>query len=220
LRTTYFGHAFFLVEGEDGPAIAIDPFDESIGYRVPSVSADFVLASHDHFDHANVGAVQGNPKVLVGSAGLGHHELAGATVTGVATRHYDDPASAARGDNTVYVIERDGVRVCHLGDLGHALDDETLGQLGRIDILMAPVGGFYTLDVEKVDALVERLAPRVVIPMHYRTPAVSSPGIQQIATKDVYLRGKQNVREKPSTIAVGPGDLPAEREIWVMAYAE
>jgi L-ascorbate metabolism protein UlaG (beta-lactamase superfamily) len=220
MRITYFGHAFFLLEGENGPAIAIDPFDASIGYSVPSVTADLVLASHEHFDHANVGAVQGKPRAIVGAAGVGRHELGGAAITGVAARHYGDPALAARGDNTVYLIELDGLRVCHTGDLGHALDDPALAQLGRVDILMVPVGGFFTLDVERVDDVVNRVAPKVVIPMHYRTPAVTSDVVFRIATKDAYLRGKKNVREQPSTIAVRPEDLPAQREIWVMAYVE
>jgi L-ascorbate metabolism protein UlaG (beta-lactamase superfamily) len=85
---------------------------------------------------------------------------------------------------------------------------------------MVPVGGFFTLDVERVDDVVNRVAPKVVIPMHYRTPAVTNEAVFRIATKDAYLRGKTNVREQPSTIAVRPEDLPAQREIWVMAYVE
>ena len=219
LKITYYGHAFFLLESESGTAIAIDPFDDSIGYRVPSVAADVVLASHGHFDHANVGAIQGNPERLTGAEGVGRRELAGAAVTGVATKHYDDPASAARGENTVYLIELDGLRVCHLGDLGHVLDEAAVGKLGDVDILMAPVGGFFTLDVEKVDGLIDAIGPRVVIPMHYRT-ALSSGALSQIAPKDVYLTKKPNVLERPSTIAVTPEDLPEERQIWAMAYVE
>jgi len=220
MKITYFGHAFFLIEGKSGPAIAIDPFDDSLGYTVPSVTADLVLASHGHFDHANVGAIQGNPKKIVGSAGLGVHEVPGAVVTGIATRHFDDPSGAARGDNTAYVIELDGLRVCHCGDLGHVLDEATVAQLGRVDILMVPVGGFYTLATEKVGGLVERIGPRIVIPMHYRTPTVTSEGLFKIAPKEAFLRGQTGVKEKPSTVSVEPEDLPAQRQIWVMAYVE
>ena len=219
MKITYFGHAFFLLEGDHGPKIAIDPYDPSIGYPVPSITADYVLASHEHFDHAHLAAVGGGPKALVGAALRGRHELGAAVVQGFPSRHYDDPSGAARGENTVMVVELDGLRVCHLGDLGHVLDKSTADQLGQLDILMVPVGGFYTLDVAKVDPLVELLAPRVVIPMHYRTAAVTSPGILKIAAVDEFLRGKTNVVRKPSTIAVGPSDLPTQREIWVMAYA-
>jgi len=219
MKITYFGHAFFLLDGDEGPTIAIDPYDESIGYPMPSVTADYILASHEHFDHAHLAAVGGKPPALVGAALRGRHELGRAIVEGFPSRHYDDPSGAARGENTVMVVELDGLRVCHLGDLGHVLDQQTAVKLGRIDLLMVPVGGFYTLDVPKVDPLVELLAPRVVIPMHYRTAAVTSPGILKIAGVDEFLRGKTNVARRPSTITVAPSDLPAEREIWVMAYA-
>jgi len=218
MKITYYGHAFFVVEAEGGLAIAIDPFDESVGYAVPSVRADVVLASHEHFDHANVAAVEGSPKALVGAAGLGRHDLGGAVILGVPSKHYDDPAAAARGDNTVFVVELDGIRLCHCGDLGHTLGDEAVAQLGRVDILMVPVGGFYTLEVEQVDELVDRVAPRVVIPMHYRTAAVTSGAVLKIASKDRYLRGKRHARELPSSITLGPDSLPARREIWVMGY--
>jgi L-ascorbate metabolism protein UlaG (beta-lactamase superfamily) len=217
VKITYFGHAFFLLESDDGPAIALDPFDDSVGYRVPKVRADIVLASHEHFDHGNVAAVQGKPQALVGRKGVGDHTIAGVPIRGVATRHYDDPAGAARGENTMFVFELDGVRLCHVGDLGHPLDAKTAGQLGRVDLLMLPIGGFYTLDVGKVDSVVDRLTPRVVIPMHYRTPASR---LDKIATKDTWLKGKVGVVEKPSTAQVDAGTLPATPEIWVMAYAE
>jgi len=218
MKITYFGHACFLVEGQGGPRIVLDPFDASIGYPVPSVSADVVVASHEHFDHANLAAVDDTSLALVGHAALGRHEFRGATFEGVATRHYDDPAAAARGENTMAVIGLDGLRVCHAGDLGHALDADTASRLGDIDILMVPVGGFYTLPVGKVDAVVGLLEPRVVVPMHYRTSAVTSGGLLQIATVDEYLSGKERVRRKPATIEVTAADLPEEREIWVMAH--
>ena len=218
MRITYFGHAFFLLEGDGGPVIAVDPFDESVGYPVPSVRADLVLASHEHFDHANVAAIAGSPQALVGRAALGRHDMAGAAILGVGSKHYHDPAAAARGDNTVVVIELEGLRICHCGDLGHALDEHAATELGRVDLLMVPVGGFYTLPVEQVDLVVDRVAPRVVVPMHYRTAAVTSGGILKIEPKDTFLTGKDNVRHLPSTITVGPADLPAEREVWAMAY--
>ncbi|MFP4056164.1 MAG: MBL fold metallo-hydrolase [Candidatus Brocadiia bacterium] len=220
MKITYFGHAFFLVEGEDGPAIAIDPFDDSLGYQVPQVKADLVLASHEHFDHANLQAIQGQPKHLVGRAGEGDHEVCGVAIRGVPTKHFREAADSARGDNTVFVIALDGIRLCHLGDLGHALSKETVEQLGRVDILMVPIGGFYTLDVQRVDQVVESVDPRVVIPMHYRTPAATSPAVRKIEPAAVYLGGKDNVREKQAAVRVMPDDLPQEREIWKMRYAE
>jgi len=220
VKITCYGHAFFVLEGERGPTLAIDPFDASVGYRVPSVTADIVLASHGHFDHANVDAIGGDPTVLVGAEGLGRHELKGAVVTGVPSKHYDDPASAARGDNTIYVIELDGLRVCHAGDLGHVLGKDAAAAIGAVDLLMVPVGGFFTIDARKADAVVDRLAPRIVIPMHYRVPGIMDEGKFPIATKDRFLRGKPRVREKGSTATVTSTDLPAEREIWVMAHVE
>lgn len=169
VRITWLGHAFFLVESREG-RVAIDPYNERVGYPMPDITAEVVLVTHEHGDHNNVGAIKGNPRVV---RSVGQHEVGGVAVKGVATKHYHDPKDARRGDNTVFVWEQGGVRLAHCGDLGHVLSDAQVAEVGAIDALMIPVGGFYTIDAAKAKSVVGQLRPKVVLPMHYRSEAVA-----------------------------------------------
>lgn len=211
LRIRWLGHACFLITTPQGTRIVTDPFDETVGYRVPDVETDIVTISHDHFDHNNSGCLRGHPKVVKGA---GEQEIKGVKITGVATFH-DQEKGARRGANTVFVLDIDGVRICHLGDLGHMLTPENVAKIGRVDILLIPVGGNYTIDATGATRVVELLKPKVVIPMHYKTKAIGFP----IDPVDRFLAGKKDViHQNSTTLEVSGTELPKETTIYVLNY--
>lgn len=165
---TYLGHAAFKLRTKDATVVT-DPFG-GIGFSMPSVSADIVTISHDHNDHNAAQTVTGTsrrskPYIIKAP---GEYEVAGVGVYGWGSYH-DDVQGSARGKNTIYVIYIEGIRVVHLGDLGHMLDDSLIDDIGDVDIAMVPVGGHYTIDHEQAVEVVQALQPGMVIPMHYRT---------------------------------------------------
>lgn len=145
--------------------IVTDPFDATVGYKVPEIETDIVSTSHDHYDHNNVNIFSGNP-VLV--KGAGKINIKGIDITGVNTFH-DEEGGKKRGLNTVFKFKVDDLYVCHLGDLGHVLTDAQLKELGKVDILLVPVGGVYTIDHMGALEVTNVLKPQVTIPMHYKT---------------------------------------------------
>ena len=171
MKIRWLGHACFLLSSSKGTRILTDPYDESTGYIIPLVEADYVTVSHSHFDHSTVSAVQGNPKVI---SGRGDFSLDDVVAHGSGTWH-DDMGGARRGPNTVYVFDIDDIRVCHLGDLGHLLNAQQKAEIGKVDVLMVPTGGTYTINAQKAWQVCQQLNPHVVIPMHYRTDALAFP---------------------------------------------
>lgn len=147
--------------------IVIDPFDEKIGLKVPNFSADILLVSHQHYDHNNTKAVKGTPFFIEGP---GEYEVKGVFIQGISSFH-DNKEGKERGFNTIYTIEAEGLRFCHLGDLGQSqLTDEQLEKIGNVDVLMIPVGGTYTIDSAEAQKIISQIEPRIVIPMHYELP--------------------------------------------------
>lgn len=159
------GHAFFTLELANGTAIAMDPYDELYQYPKRKVKADVVTMSHHHYDHDGTGAIV---TAFTAVDTIGVHKLSGCTITGVPTCH-DHHQGAHRGSNTFFVVEAEGLRVGHAGDLGHVLSPEQIRSVGKLDILLLPVGGKYTIDAKEAVQVWKQLAPTVCIPMHYRT---------------------------------------------------
>ncbi|MNM33165.1 metal-dependent hydrolase [compost metagenome] len=168
----WYGHSSFLLTSEDGLKVLIDPYGKFLGYRMPSLQADIVAVTHDHRDHNHVQVVEGG-YVLVNEPR--RYELEHAVIYGISTFH-DNVGGRKRGENTVFVFEIDGLRLCHLGDLGHLPTAEQLEQIGRIDVLFVPVGGTRTLDGAYGAETVRLIKPQIAIPMHYRTEALGFAG--------------------------------------------
>lgn len=168
MKIKWYGHSCFLLTSENGVKVLTDPYDPATGYALGSVEVDVVTCSHFHHDHHYTAAVIGNP-VVIDKAG--RHEAKGLTITGIPTWH-DAEQGMRRGANTVFVIEIDGMRVVHLGDLGHMPGEAELASIGRADVLFAPVGSVYTIDAQQALSLASIVKPRVMIPMHYATPDV------------------------------------------------
>ena len=161
----HHGHSEFLIETAQGFRILTDPFDAHVGYPMRDVRCDAVTVSHGHGDHSYTEKAK-NAQVIADKAGK-IHLAPDITATGIPCFH-DDKQGALRGNNLIFIIEADGLRLAHFGDLG-AWDEALAQQLGNIDIALVPVGGYYTMNAATAAALVQRIQPRVVIPMHYKT---------------------------------------------------
>ena len=187
MKIKYLGHASFLITSDKGTRIVTDPYASRPDLRYGEIreSADIVTVSHDHSDHNNAAAVRGNPEVVMGSAKVKGIEFKGIPI------YHDESKGSQRGKNTIICFEVDGVRVCHLGDIGHKLSEAQMAELGKVDVLLIPVGGFYTIDAKVATQVCDAVAPKVIIPMHFKTSKCDFP----IATVDVFLQGKKNVNQ-------------------------
>lgn len=217
MKITYLGHSTFLLEAAE-TTILIDPFNDGVGYPVPKVAPSVVLITHEHGDHNHLAMAQGQPRVIRGlEAGnwrTVHERIDGVAISSVPTYH-DSTKGQQRGRNTVFVVEAEGLRVVHLGDLGHDLDDASAGAIGRPDVLMIPVGGHYTIDATQAHAAVARLRPGVVVPMHYKTEV--NPG-SPLSTLDPFLSAASGSKPVGHSVTVERGAVPREPEIWVMTW--
>lgn len=147
--------------------IVIDPFSEETGLKIPKLSADILLVTHQHSDHNNIKIVQGNPFLI---SGPGEYEIKEIFIEGIHSFH-DASGGKERGFNTIYTIETEELKVCHLGDLGQKeLTDEQLEKIGEVDILMIPIGGIYTVSVKEAIEIMSQIEPKIIIPMHYSLP--------------------------------------------------
>ncbi len=210
MRIVWHGHSCFEIH--DGIGLVTDPHDgRSIGIKPPVVKADILLISHDHSDHNCSRIVKGD-YVLVKEPG--EFLLKNVRIKGIVTDH-DDRGGEKRGRNIVFAFEMEGIRFCHLGDLGHALTDDQIRSIGKVDVLFAPIGGVFTINAEQAKELVARMSPRVVIPMHYRFGGLSI----SIATVDSFLKNvpEDEILRVGNEIDFFPDELPNETEIWVFS---
>ena len=200
MKVKWLGHSCFLVTAKDGIRIITDPYvvGGSINYSPIEETGDIVTVSHGHDDHSNVSAVQGKPEVVRGD---GTKTAKGIQFRGMTTYH-DASQGTQRGPNTVFCFTVDDIKLCHLGDLGHVLTPRQVNEIGTVDILFIPVGGFYTIDASIASRICDQLKPKVVIPMHFKTSKCAYP----IAGVDDFLKGKKKVRR------VGDSEVEFERE--------
>jgi L-ascorbate metabolism protein UlaG (beta-lactamase superfamily) len=168
MKLTWYGHSCFLLTAESGYSILTDPCDQETGYELHDLTCDAVSISHEHHDHNCLAIVAGTPTIL---RAAGEHLAGEIPVTGY-TSYHDDAAGAHRGKNIVFLYQIDGLKLLHLGDLGHMLSDETVREIGDVDVLLAPIGGVYTINAKTATELADRLHAKVLIPMHYKTPAL------------------------------------------------
>jgi L-ascorbate metabolism protein UlaG (beta-lactamase superfamily) len=217
MKITYFGHSCFLIEAQDHTRLVLDPylhgsFDGALKYGPVDEPADVVLASHEHDDHSATDTIPGKPRVFLHPVG---ERVGSVSITGVQVAH-DDSGGSQRGKNTITIIDDGDLRLVHLGDLGHVLDAEAVKRIGHVDVLLVPVGGHFTIDYREAAAVVDALEPRLVIPMHYKTPKVDFP----IAPVDAFLGTQESVRQNPdSALEVSKATLPAGRTTIVLPHA-
>ena len=177
----WLGHSSFLIQSKS--KLVTDPYDTSIAKLPADLSADIVTVSHNHFDHNFVQGVGGFPLIINTP---GDYDKAGFHIHGIAAYH-DNENGAIRGTDTIFTIESEGVRLCHLGDLGQSLSDEQINDIGEIDILMIPVGGFYTIEPDEAVRVTRQISPKIVIPMHYKVDGFT-PANLEITSDDDFIR--------------------------------
>jgi len=211
MRVKWLGHACFLITSRDGLRVITDPYavGGGINYFPIKETADVVLVSHGHDDHSNVSALKGKPEII-NNAGI--KTAKGIQFRGVATFH-DEAQGRQRGSNTVFCFTIDDIKLCHLGDLGHVLNPELVSEIGAVDILFVPVGGYFTIDAAVATQVCDQLGPKVIIPMHVKTPKCAYP----IADVEDFLNGKKNVRRiDNSEVDFEVEKLPANTEILIL----
>lgn len=217
MKLKWLGHAAFLATSDDGKKVIIDPYesgsyDGAVGYGKISEEAAVVAVTHDHADHNGVSALPGAPALVKGA---GEQTVKGLTFKGVATYH-DETGGSQRGKNTAFVFEMDGLKICHLGDLGHILSDQEASEIGPVDVLLIPVGGLFTIDALTASEVVNQLNPKIVVPMHYKTERCGFP----IAEVEPFLKGKESVRRMDeSELEIRRDALPPQTEIVVLRHA-
>lgn len=212
-KITWAGQSCFQISvsnAKDHSAnIVIDPFGE-IGLKIPSFEADILLVTHNHPDHNNVKAVKGSPFLIDGP---GEYEIRGVFVQGISSFH-DNSEGKERGMNTIYAIEAEEIKFCHLGDFGQKqLTDEQLEKIGAVDILMIPVGGEYTISSSEAQKIIGQIEPKMVIPMHYELPKL------KFTLDDVgkFLRAMgKNAVQSQDKLTIKASALPKEGEMEIV----
>jgi len=197
------GHSCFKIQdkaGSDGVTVVTDPFDKTVGLKVPNFEADIVTVSHDHYDHNNAGSLRGEPFVIKGA---GEYDVKGILIHGVSSQHGGEKGI----ENIIYRFEVDGISISHLGDLGHVLDNKQLEVVVGTDILLIPVGGKYTIDAKKAVEVVSQIEPRIVIPMHYK---MSGSKITDIDGVDKFVKEMGLKPTEEEKLKISKKDLPQE----------
>ena len=191
--------------------IITDPCPPDAGCLSNEVKADIVTISHFHTGHSYIEGIAGNPKQIKGP---GEYEVGGVFITGVATFH-DAEKGKIRGENTIYTIEMDDITLCHLGDLGHPLTPALVEQIGVIDVLFLPVGGGATIDVASAVEILRQLNPKVVVPMHYKTPRLE----KNLEPVDKFLKEMaiQDFTPKPK-LSLSQSSMPSGTQIVILDY--
>jgi L-ascorbate metabolism protein UlaG (beta-lactamase superfamily) len=210
MEISWLGHSCFRIKGAHATLIT-DPYSAGLGYSLGKPTARIVTVSHNHPGHCYSDGVGGQPKVV---SQPGEYEINDVLIIGIATFH-DGEGGRKRGKNIVYLMEIDEVAVCHLGDLGHVLTNEQIEDIGNVDVLLLPVGGVSTLNAPMAAEVVRQLEPKVVIPMHYKTPALN----RELEPVDRFLKeiGAKQLTSQPK-LSISKSNLPASSQVFLLDY--
>ena len=203
----WLGHSCFVLKGKE-KTVLTDPYCPELGYSLGQREADIVTVSHFHPGHSYIEGIANSPKQVKGP---GEYEIGNIFITGLASYH-DKEKGETRGKNTIYLIEMEGLSLCHLGDLGHALTSSLAGELGNCDILFLPVGEVSTISIDEAAEIVKQLTPHIVIPMHYKTDVLT----RNLESADEFLAkmGIQETEPKPKLL-ITQTSLPSDLQIVV-----
>lgn len=215
----YLGHSSFKIKASAGTVVT-DPYDSYVGFSMPTASADIITVSHQHQDHNAVGQVKGTARrdkpFVIDKPG--EYEVGGISVFGVPTFH-DGSQGAERGTNIISTIVMDGIKVCHLGDLGHELTQEHLAEIGSIDVLLVPVGGIFTIDPQRAVKTIHMMEPSYVVPMHYKTLEHDATIFADLATLEDFLKAYGTETKPVAKLSVESTRLPDETELVVLVQS-
>lgn len=212
----YLGHACFQLKGKRGTVVT-DPYSGYVGFNMPTASADLVTISHDHPDHNEIAGVsttarREKPFIVTKP---GEYEVGGISVFGIESFH-DDKQGAERGNNTIFTILLDEVRVCHLGDLGHELTSDQIEAIGAVDVVLCPVGGAFTIGPEAAVEVINALEPAYAIPMHYKTTKHDEKVFGDVTSLDAFLKEYGMEPQPQPKLHLEKATLPEETELVVL----
>lgn len=212
MKISFLGHSCFRLRSKQGIVI-IDPFDDYVGFSLSRRKADIVCCTHQHKDHCDLSKIKGKPFLIEAP---GEYEVGGIQVMGTKLYH-DDKKGEKRGKITAYVVKIGGVKVCHLGDLGHELSEKQVDQIGEVDVLILPVGGEFTIGPKTAVKVMGQIEPRVVIPMHYKTKHHSDKFLK-LAQLDEFLKeaDMEGVTLKKDEYKVRSSSLPEETQLIIL----
>ncbi|MGD0795646.1 MAG: MBL fold metallo-hydrolase [Dehalococcoidales bacterium] len=205
---TWLGLSCFRIRGSQA-IIITDPFPPESGYTLGKQTADIVTVSHQHPSHSYVQGIGGPPRIVKGP---GEYEISGVLILGLTTYH-DAVKGQSRGKNTSYLLEVDGMTICHLGDIGHVIGDEPLEEMGKIDILMLPVGGVTTITADMAAETIRKVEPKVVLPMHYKTPGSK----RELEPVETFLKemGQGAIEPRPK-LNINKNSLPLTTQVVIL----
>jgi L-ascorbate metabolism protein UlaG (beta-lactamase superfamily) len=211
MEITWLGHSCFRLRGRDATVVT-DPYSRSLGLNLGRQSGEIVTISHESPNHSATDAVSGQPRIV---RGPGEYEIRGVMITGIATPGERSPEGQF-GRNTAYAITIDDILVCHLGDLGTTLNPTQIETLKDPDVLLVPVGGLCTIAPAEVAEVVSQLEPKLVVPMHYALPGISS----RLETIERFCRemAVQDPRTQPK-LNVTKSSLPDETTVMLLETA-
>ncbi len=220
MKIKYFGHACFMITTRNGIKILFDPyqhgaFDGAVGYKPVKVAPDIVCISHTHADHSYIDELEGKPEIIAGEGAKIVGEVA---INGIKTYH-DKKNGRERGINIVYVIQVDGAKIVHCGDLGAPFDDRQATIIGTVDFLFVPVGGVFTIDAHEAYIVTQKLKAKYVFPMHYKTPHIGFP----LDPVDKFLSKfpeESIVKYKENEIELLPPNFDDPQKVIVMDYVK
>ncbi len=204
------GHSCFRIRASQAVVIT-DPYPPDLGYSLGKPAANIVTVSHQHPSHSYTQGIGGEPRLITGP---GEYEISGILIIGIAAFH-DAERGRKRGKNTVYLMEVDGITVCHLGDLGHVLTAEQIEEIDDVDVLLLPVGGVSTIDAPMAAEVIRQLEPKVVVPMHYKTQALN----RELEPVEKFLKemGMERVDSQPK-LSLSRSNLPASTQVFLLDY--
>ncbi|HEC76572.1 MAG TPA: Zn-dependent hydrolase [Thermoplasmatales archaeon] len=208
IRIRWHGHACFEISNEKN--VVIDPHDGiSIGIPPPKTKADLILITHEHYDHNKSRVVEKEGSIIVKE----NRKINGIEIETFSAYH-DKFGGERRGEIKIFKINFEGIKFCHLGDLGHILEEETVRKIGEIDILFIPVGGVFTIDAREAIETCKKIDAKVIIPMHYKIEGLSLriDGIEPFIDLSPY-----EVRYIGNEIEMDSEDIPKEKEIWIFS---
>jgi L-ascorbate metabolism protein UlaG (beta-lactamase superfamily) len=210
MEINWLGHSCFKIRGRQA-SIVTDPYPPNLGYSLGKPTADIVTISHQHPSHNYHQGVAGEPRLITVP---GEYEIKGVLIIGIATFH-DAEGGQKRGKNTIYVMDVDGVAICHLGDLGHVLTAEQVEEIDDVDVLLLPVGGASTIDASMAAEVIRQLEPKVVVPMHYKTPVLN----RELGPVEKFLKemGIERLDSQPK-LSLTPSSLPASTQVFLLDY--
>jgi len=208
MEISWLGHSCFQLRGKNVTLIT-DPFSPQLGHSLGKISAPIVTISHDHPGHNYAGGVDGEPRIV---RGPGEYEISDVLITGVASYH-DNKHGQELGRNTIYIIHMDDLVICHLGDLGHVLQEEQLEEVADADMLLVPIGGQHTINAAQAAEVISQVEPHIVIPMHYSPPTGDAPNPLDKFCREM---GIEAINPQPK-LSITRSTLPAETQVVILS---